>query len=68
MNFKDYRSKIGTQVDLANMLKVHKSTVNKWELGLSYPRIVALGKLSELFGVSKDTVLDSITQSKADRS
>lgn len=68
MNFKDYRSKIGTQVDLANILNVHKSTVNKWELGLSYPRIAALGKLSELFGVSKETVLDSITQSKADRS
>ena len=46
-----------TQKDLADKLKVDRSTVAKWELGQSSPRTKLLSELSKIFGCTVDELL-----------
>lgn len=65
MDFKSIREKIGTQTELATILKVKQQTVAMWELGLSYPRRPTLKKLSNILDVNESTILNAIDNSKS---
>ncbi len=47
-----------TQKELADQLKISDKAVSRWENGLSYPDIVQLPKISKIFGVSIDYLLN----------
>ncbi len=47
-----------TQDDLANHLSVSRQAVSKWETGASIPTIEVLLKLSELYGVTINDILE----------
>ncbi len=47
-----------TQSQLAQMLQTTQDTISLWELGKSLPDILSLVKLSKLFNVSTDYLLD----------
>ena len=46
-----------TQFDLATKVGVDRSTVAKWELGVAFPRVEVLLKLSEIFSCTVDELL-----------
>lgn len=55
---KEYRAALGmTQEELADRLYISRQTVSNWENGRSYPDIHSLVMLSELFGVTLDTLV-----------
>lgn len=56
---KSLRSKMGwSQSQLADKLNVSKQSVSNWETGLKTPRMGALQKMSDLFGVSIGRITD----------
>lgn len=58
INIKEYRLKKGyTQEQLAYELGVSSQTVSRWENGMTYPDIVMLPIIAELFGTSIDNLL-----------
>ena len=46
-----------TQLELAEKLGVTDRAVSKWETGVSYPDILLLGQIADIFGVSVDYLL-----------
>ena len=59
-NLKRERKKAGlTQEELAAELHVVRQTISKWEKGLSVPDSISLEKMSEIFEVSIESLLDS---------
>lgn len=46
-----------TQAELSEKLKVTRSTVAMWELGLSSPKIEHLKKMAKLFGCTVDDLI-----------
>lgn len=57
-NIKEYRLKKGyTQEQLAYELGVSSQTVSRWENGMTYPDIVMLPIIAELFDTSIDNLL-----------
>ena len=62
-NIKRLRSNAGlTQAKLAEMVGVTRATVTQWETGWSQPRMGAVEKLAEVFGVSMaELVSDGLT-------
>lgn len=46
-----------TQERLAEMLEVSRQSISKWELGQAVPDVGKIIRMSELFGVSTDTLL-----------
>lgn len=46
-----------TQERLAEMLEVSRQSISKWELGQAVPDVDKIIRMSELFGVSTDTLL-----------
>lgn len=66
MNLKEARSKAGlTQQDIADKLKVDRSSVAKWESGEAMPRVDKLKQLSEILGCTIDELLSApIARSK----
>lgn len=46
-----------TQLELAEKMGVTDKAVSKWERDLSYPDVSSLPKLSEIFGVSLDRLI-----------
>lgn len=46
-----------TQEQLAEMLEVSRQSISKWELGQAVPDVDKIIRMSELFGVSTDTLL-----------
>lgn len=46
-----------TQEDVADELKVSRQTISNWENEKSYPDIISVIALSDLYGVSLDTLL-----------
>lgn len=46
-----------TQLELAQKMGVTDKAVSKWERDLSYPDVNSLPKLSEIFGVSVDQLI-----------
>lgn len=47
-----------TQSELAKMIQTTQDTISLWELGKSMPDIYALVKLSKIFSVPTDYLLD----------
>ena len=47
-----------TQKELADQLKISDKAVSRWENGLSYPDIIQLPRISKIFGVSIDYILN----------
>lgn len=65
-NLKRERKKAGlTQEELAKELHVVRQTISKWEKGLSVPDSINLEKMSEVFEVSIENLLDSTEDVKA---
>lgn len=61
---KVLRTKMGwSQAQLADKLDVSKQSVSNWETGLKTPRMGALQKMSDLFGVSIGRITDGETNS-----
>lgn len=63
MEFKDQIRQLRTdrgltQDDLASNLNVTRQTVSNWENGKNYPDITTLRKISKLYGVSLDEMLN----------
>lgn len=57
-NISELRRKSGmTQEQLAQRLYVSNKTVSKWERGAGYPEITHLLRLSEIFGVTVDSLI-----------
>lgn len=46
-----------TQERLAEMLEVSRQSISKWELGQAVPDVDKIIRMSEIFGVSTDTLL-----------
>ncbi|MDD6275712.1 MAG: XRE family transcriptional regulator [Clostridia bacterium] len=46
-----------TQSELAEICGVHQTAVSQWEKGRTLPDMQTLGKLSDIFGVSVDTLI-----------
>ena len=57
---KNIRKKFGlSQEDLANLIKVSRQAITKWENDLGIPDTENLKELSKLFGVTIDYLLDN---------
>ena len=54
-----------SQEDLAEMLDVSRQSVSKWEGDLSTPEVEKIVKMSELFGVTTDYLLNNNAESTA---
>ena len=54
-----------TQEDLALFLSVDRSTVAKWETGMSFPRAGTLKKLAAYFGCTIDELMTDDTERRA---
>lgn len=62
---KDLRQKKGiTQSELASLCGVHQTAVSQWEKGRTLPDKSALLKLSDIFGVSLDTLMKKKPENK----
>ena len=53
-----------TQSELADMLGISKSTVNKWIMKKSAPRMGLIEKMSSIFGVPKSFFLEESAENK----
>jgi len=64
---KQLREKCGyTQQDLANALKIDRSTYTYYETGKTSPSISTVVKLAQIFNVSYSVLLDSNTENVAE--
>lgn len=62
---KYFRNKFSlTQAQLADKLDVSKQTVSNWETGIKLPRMGAIQKMSDIFGVPKSTIIEGIVVDK----
>lgn len=53
------RSRFGwTQQELADRIGFSKQTISNWETGLKVPRMGAIQKMADLFGVSMSFIID----------
>lgn len=58
-NIKSLRENVGfTQVKLAEMLNISRTTVTMWETTDAYPRSELLPQIAELLGCSIDDLYD----------
>lgn len=58
MSIKEYRIKAELrQEDIAQRLNVDRSTVTKWETGVSTPTVDKLIAMSKIFGCTVDELL-----------
>lgn len=64
MEFKTLRQKIGTQEELAKLLRVSQATVSAWELGTSMPRARDLSRIAKVCGVTVDELIKSFPMMK----
>lgn len=46
-----------SQTQLAKKLKVHQTAISQWELGKSFPDILTMQKLADIYDVSIDYIL-----------
>ena len=62
-NIKKFRTDADlTQAKLAELVGVTRATVTQWETGWSQPRMGAVEKLSEVFGVTMSELVDDDTK------
>lgn len=55
---KEQREKANEyQIDLAQILKVDKSMISKWEHGINYPDVKTLIEIAEHYQISTDYLL-----------
>ena len=55
-----------TQSELGDKLGLTRQAISRYECGESFPDITVLGKLSEIFGVTVDTLIGSGTPSRGE--
>lgn len=55
------RIKFKTQSDIVRDLKISYSTVNDWYSGKNFPRIEAIQKLADYFGIKKSDLIERNT-------
>ena len=61
------RDKMGmTQTDLAKKLGISRSAVNSWEMSLSFPSLVNVIEMTQIFRVSADYLLGISSQMTVD--
>ena len=63
MSFNDQLTKLRkrnniTQIELANLMNVNQYVISSWETGRSEPNISQIIKLSDIFKISTDYLLD----------
>ena len=63
MSFNDQLTKLRkrnniTQIELANLMNVKQYVISSWETGRSEPNISQIIKLSDIFKISTDYLLD----------
>ena len=63
MGFKEQLTKLRkrnniTQIELANLMNVKQYVISSWETGRSEPNISQIIKLSDIFKISTDYLLD----------
>ena len=63
MSFKEQLTKLRkrnniTQIELANLMNVKQYVISSWETGRSEPNISQIIKLSDIFKISTDYLLD----------
>jgi len=64
---KYFRNKFSmTQAQLADKLDVSKQTISNWETGIKLPRMGAIQRMSDIFGVPKSTIIEGINADKID--
>ena len=56
-----------TQEQLADILRVSRQTISKWELDVAYPETDKLVKLGELFDCSMDYLLKENVEDKGEK-
>ena len=62
-NIAFFRKKINlSQVALAKMIETSNKNISKWEQGETIPDIFTIKKLSNIFNISVDTLLNPITK------
>lgn len=67
MSLQDLRKSNGfTQYDIAELLNINRASVSKWETGVSIPNIEHLKKLSELYKLTINELLDKLASLKLD--
>ena len=55
---KKYRGELSLSQDaLAEKIYVSRQTISNWETGKSYPDVNSLIRMSEVFGISVDSLL-----------
>lgn len=64
MKFRELRLKIGTQEELAGLLKVDKTTICTWESGKRSPKTKDLPRIAEVLGVSVLDLLEALAASR----
>lgn len=52
------------QDDVAKILNIDRSTVAKWENGITYPRPPMLTKLAKTLNVTEGDIIEAITTAK----
>ena len=58
-NIRELRESYGlTQSELADICGVTSKAVSKWEIGAALPRMGAVEKMAEYFGIPKSYILD----------
>ena len=56
---RDFRKKAGfTQIDLADLVSVHETTIRRWESGKGIPRMDEIKKLANALNVTEDELLN----------
>jgi len=64
---KNYRWKENlTQQELAELLEVSNKSISKWELGEGYPSKRNLAKISEILGITIESLSDEQNQNGSD--
>lgn len=48
-----------TQEEIANLLNISRQSISKWERGITSPDIRSLYKLSKLYNISMESLIDS---------
>ena len=62
-NIKSYRLSFGlSQEQIADLIKVSRGTINYYESGSRTPSMIALQKLSDLFGIEAIDLLEEKTE------
>ena len=65
-HIKEHRTELGlSQDDLAERIYVSRQTISNWECGRTYPDVQSLLLLSNVFGVTVDSLIKGDVETMA---